>query len=413
MRRNFLIVTVQAIKESCVEMFIVSISRTRYTNLRKELRKRNLDSRGAKTVLINHLRNALINKVNDPEEFDFPDPVEELITEWIAKLRAANGRTIPNEMTIENNTEMDLDNKPEERKMCLIIPATARQDPDIILPAYLSTTATHVISATHVLTMMHVISATHVIFVTHVITATNVISATHVITAMHVIIVTHLLSKTTMKILNIFEKLTATKTWKLLICSNNDLNATLTNCSTFDDELDKTLIWESINLEINDVSEDDSNANASIHTEHRLATDDVFDFEKTLPVLAWNECLILVYLDDDINDGFIADEDEFFIAVSVIERKDVSDKSYNMHPRYPSGHSTPRKHNRKILLALSANKIKKGPGRLPMTRETETGEMRYDLKKITQELEVRNYKIINKINDVIYKTCGHRKNGQR
>ncbi|ESO00300.1 hypothetical protein HELRODRAFT_176165 [Helobdella robusta] len=67
------------------------------------------------------------------------------------------------------------------------------------------------------------------------------------------------------------------------INDNNDFKATLTNYSTFDDNLDETLIWESINLEINDVSGVDSNADANIHTEHKLVTDDVSSFGKTLP----------------------------------------------------------------------------------------------------------------------------------
>ncbi|ESN90795.1 hypothetical protein HELRODRAFT_182626 [Helobdella robusta] len=86
----------------------------------------------------------------------------------------------------------------------------------------------------------------------------------------------------------------------------------------------------------------------------------------------WKKNLVLFYLDDDMNDGFIADEDEFFIAASLINRKDVNEESYNMHQRYPSGHPTPRKLNRKKALASSDNKINKGPRHLPMARGTET-----------------------------------------
>ncbi|ESO06760.1 hypothetical protein HELRODRAFT_191184 [Helobdella robusta] len=86
-------------------------------------------------------------------------------------------------------------------------------------------------------------------------------------------------------------------------------------------------------------------------------TNDSSSFERTPPPRTRKESLVLFYLDDDFNDGFIADEDEFFIAPSLIDRKDVGSKYYNMHVSYPSGHSTPRKLNKKkALAASSANK---------------------------------------------------------
>ncbi|ESN91054.1 hypothetical protein HELRODRAFT_182296 [Helobdella robusta] len=73
------------------------------------------------------------------------------------------------------------------------------------------------------------------------------------------------------------------------ISSNNsdDFDATLTNYSIYD-KLDKTLIWGSINLEINGVSEEDSNANANIYSGHQSVTDDNSSFGKTLPALRKN-----------------------------------------------------------------------------------------------------------------------------
>ncbi|ESN95657.1 hypothetical protein HELRODRAFT_179127 [Helobdella robusta] len=112
--------------------------------------------------------------------------------------------------------------------------------------------------------------------------------------------------------------------------NNNDFNAIFTIKSTFDNLNN----WESINLKINDDSEDDSYADANIHTENKLVTDDVSSLEKTLLACSWNENLILAYL-DDINDGFITDKEEFFIVPSycycLITRKDVNNEYYDMH----------------------------------------------------------------------------------
>ncbi|ESN99417.1 hypothetical protein HELRODRAFT_162965 [Helobdella robusta] len=88
-----------------------------------------------------------------------------------------------------------------------------------------------------------------------------------------------------------------------------------------------------------------------------------------------------VYLDDDFKEVFIADESEMCFAASLVDRKDVTNESYKIHQKYPSGHYTIRKLNRKIALALCANKIKRGPRRLPMARGMETTEMRYDRKR--------------------------------
>ncbi|ESN93915.1 hypothetical protein HELRODRAFT_180322 [Helobdella robusta] len=96
------------------------------------------------------------------------------------------------------------------------------------------------------------------------------------------------------------------------IYNNSDFNATLTNELTFDDDLDKTLVF--------------------------------------------------VYLDDDISDGFIADEDEFFIAASLIDRNYVNDESNIVHQSYPSVKY--RKHDKNATqsnIAFDTNKINRFP----------------------------------------------------
>ncbi|ESO00234.1 hypothetical protein HELRODRAFT_176077 [Helobdella robusta] len=75
------------------------------TILRKELQKQNLDSKGVKAHLKSRLRDALINKGNDPDEFDFPNSVEQILATMnkklnrqIAELKIATGGTAPNEV---------------------------------------------------------------------------------------------------------------------------------------------------------------------------------------------------------------------------------------------------------------------------------------------------------------------------
>ncbi|ESN99420.1 hypothetical protein HELRODRAFT_162968 [Helobdella robusta] len=104
----------------------------------------------------------------------------------------------------------------------------------------------------------------------------------------------------------------------------------------------------------NDVLDGDVNANN--HTEPELVTEYDPSFDIMPPTCTWKKSLVLVYLDDDINDDFIADEDESFIAASLIDRKDVNDEFYDMHQRYPSDHSTPRELNRKNHLLQVSTK---------------------------------------------------------
>ncbi|ESO08362.1 hypothetical protein HELRODRAFT_169177 [Helobdella robusta] len=99
--------------------------------------------------------------------------------------------------------------------------------------------------------------------------------------------------------------------------------------------------------------------------------------------------MYLVYLDNDINGGFIADRNKMCITASLIDRKDVNNNYCNMHLSNPSGHSTPFKLNRKISLALRANKIKKKPRRLPMARGTKKRKCGVTRKEITQGLRAK------------------------
>ncbi|ESO11852.1 hypothetical protein HELRODRAFT_166923 [Helobdella robusta] len=80
------------------------------TYLSKKLRQQNLVSKSARAVLINRLRDALIKEEIDPDEFAFPDPIKQMLKAIIVELRAANGKTAPNEVANEN-TETKLDIK--------------------------------------------------------------------------------------------------------------------------------------------------------------------------------------------------------------------------------------------------------------------------------------------------------------
>ncbi|ESO02807.1 hypothetical protein HELRODRAFT_174226 [Helobdella robusta] len=100
---------------------------------------------------------------------------------------------------------------------------------------------------------------------------------------------------------------------------------------------------------VNDVFEIDAGAND--HSGHELVTDDDSSFQITPPTSSWKKSLIFFYLDDNINDGFIADENEFCIAASLIDKKYVNN-NYNMHQSYRSGHFTPCKLNRKNMTCL-------------------------------------------------------------
>ncbi|ESO00371.1 hypothetical protein HELRODRAFT_175781 [Helobdella robusta] len=93
---------------------------------------------------------------------------------------------------------------------------------------------------------------------------------------------------------------------------------------TFDFQRD----YYSINLKINN---NGFNVNANMQSGQELGTDDDSSFEITLPARTRNESLVLVYLDDDINNGFIVDGDEICIAVSLIDSKNVNYESYSMH----------------------------------------------------------------------------------
>ncbi|ESO12105.1 hypothetical protein HELRODRAFT_158529 [Helobdella robusta] len=120
-----------------------------------------------------------------------------------------------------------------------------------------------------------------------------------------------------------------------------------------------------------------------------------------------------------------------------------------MHQRYPSNHSTPRKVNRKKVLASSADKIKTSKRRLSIARETETMKTWRDSKRNnagfkSKDLVLRprkrqcpakllrnwkdrckrypaklpknwrgRYKITNKLNDVMKRPMIMEKNGQR
>ncbi|ESO02855.1 hypothetical protein HELRODRAFT_174288 [Helobdella robusta] len=95
-----------------------------------------------------------------------------------------------------------------------------------------------------------------------------------------------------------------------------------------------------------DVREGEVNVEADVHLRHELVTDDDSSFEITPPTCTWKESLVLVYPDNGINDGFIADENAICIALSLIGKKDVNSKYYNMQLNSSFGHSTLRKISR-------------------------------------------------------------------
>ncbi|ESO04083.1 hypothetical protein HELRODRAFT_173160 [Helobdella robusta] len=118
---------------------------------------------------------------------------------------------------------------------------------------------------------------------------------------------------------------------------------------------------------------------------------DVSSLETMPPTCTWKKkSLVLVYLDNDINDGFIADEDKFFITAALIDRKDVNDESYNMYQRNPSGHSTSCKLNRKKTLASNDNTIKTGQRCLLMAKGTATTKTWRDPKRESEVVNNHN-----------------------
>ncbi|ESO09074.1 hypothetical protein HELRODRAFT_169013 [Helobdella robusta] len=68
--------------------------------------------------------------------------------------------------------------------------------------------------------------------------------------------------------------------------------------------------------------DDDENDNEG----QEFGTDNVSSFELTLPTCNRKKSFVLINLDDDVNDGFIANEDEICIAASLIDNKGVCPK---------------------------------------------------------------------------------------
>ncbi|ESO06997.1 hypothetical protein HELRODRAFT_171033 [Helobdella robusta] len=109
-----------------------------------------------------------------------------------------------------------------------------------------------------------------------------------------------------------------------------------------------------------------------------------------------------------------------------------------MHQRYPSGHSTPRKINRKIELASSADEITTGQRRLPIAVGTETTKTWPERKRNSGDIKSKDLVWSGlvwsglvwsglvwsgcttcgaeeniKMNDVIYKSYDPARKGQR